>query len=211
MSTVMKLPRALATSAILLALAAACARGAEQRKTAPPVKSVAAPARPAPRPVPAAAQPKPAPVQPEPAQPAGATFPGQTGSSPQPQMPTKPVDASAPFTYNADGRRDPFISLIGKGSDPKNPGTRPPGVPGLLIGEVSVKGIVRNSSGYVALIQGADNKTYVVKAGDHLLDGTVKSVVPDAVVFSQDVSDPLSLVKQKEVRKPLRSAEGGRG
>ena len=130
----------------------------------------------------------------------------------QPAAPAaKPAEPGAPFTYNPDGRRDPFVSLLGKGSDGKGQGTRPPGVPGLLINEVSVKGIVRNSTGFVALIQGSDNKTYVVKAGDRLLDGTVKSVVADAVVFSQDVSDPLSLVKQKEIRKPLRSAEGGRG
>ena len=95
--------------------------------------------------------------------------------------------------------------------DPKTAGARPSGVAGLLINEVSVKGIVRNSSGFVALIQGPDNKTYVVKAGDRLMDGTVKSIVQDAVVFSQDVNDPLSLVKQKEIRKALRSPEGGRG
>lgn len=127
------------------------------------------------------------------------------GSSP------KPAEAGALFNYNPEGRRDPFVSLIGKGSDPKNAGARPPGVPGLLINEVSVKGIVRNSAGFVAMIQGPDNKTYVVKSGDRLMDGTVKSILQDAVVFSQDVNDPLSLVKQKEIRKSLRSAEGGRG
>jgi type IV pilus assembly protein PilP len=124
----------------------------------------------------------------------------------------KPAEASAPFTYNPEGRRDPFVSLLGRGSnDPKTQGARPAGVPGLLINEVSVKGIVRNSTGFVALIQGPDNKTYIVKAGDRLMDGSVKSIVQDAVVFSQDVNDPLSLVKQKEIRKALRSAEGGRG
>lgn len=124
---------------------------------------------------------------------------------------SKPAEAGAPFTYNPEGRRDPFVSLVGRGNDPKAQGVRPPGVPGLLINEVSVKGIVRNSVGFVALIQGPDNKTYVVKAGDRLMDGAVKSIVQDAVVFSQDVNDPLSLVKQKEIRKALRSAEGGRG
>jgi Tfp pilus assembly protein PilP len=127
------------------------------------------------------------------------------------QQTSKPAEAGAPFTYNPEGRRDPFVSLVGKGNDPKAQGVRPPGVPGLLINEVSVKGIVRNSVGFVALIQGPDNKTYVVKAGDRLMDGAVKSIVQDAVVFSQDVNDPLSLVKQKEIRKVLRSAEGGRG
>jgi len=127
------------------------------------------------------------------------------------QQPSKPAEAGAPFTYNPEGRRDPFVSLIGKGNDPKSQGARPSGVPGLLINEVSVKGIVRNSTGFVALIQGPDNKTYVVKAGDRLMDGSVKSIIQDAVVFAQDVNDPLSLVKQKEIRKALRAAEGGRG
>lgn len=140
-----------------------------------------------------------------------AAAPPATAALPSSQPVSKPAEAGAPFTYNPEGRRDPFVSLIGKGSDPKNAGTRPPGVPGLLINEVSVKGIVRNSTGFVAMIQGSDNKTYVVKAGDRLMDGTVKSIVQDAVVFSQDVNDPLSLVKQKEIRKSLRSAEGGRG
>jgi type IV pilus assembly protein PilP len=140
------------------------------------------------------AQPTPAPAQPPAEKPAGVT----------PEPP-------APFTYNPEGRRDPFVSLLGRGSDPKSQGVRPTGVPGLLINEVSVKGIVRNSAGFVALIQGPDNKTYAVKAGDRLMDGTVKSIVQDAVVFSQDVNDPLSLVKQKEIRKTLRSADGGRG
>jgi Tfp pilus assembly protein PilP len=127
------------------------------------------------------------------------------------QQTAKPAEAGAPFTYNPEGRRDPFVSLVGKGNDPKTPGARLPGVPGLLINEVSVKGIVRNSAGFVALIQGPDNKTYVVKAGDRLMDGSVKAIIQDAVVFSQDVNDPLSLVKQKEIRKALRAAEGGRG
>ena len=127
------------------------------------------------------------------------------------QQTAKPAEAGAPFTFNPEGRRDPFVSLLGRGNDPKTQGVRPTGVPGLLINEVSVKGIVRNSTGFVAMIQGPDNKTYVVKAGDRLMDGSVKSILQDAVVFSQDVNDPLSLVKQKEIRKALRSAEGGRG
>ncbi len=90
-------------------------------------------------------------------------------------------------------------------------GSRPAGVAGLLISEISIKGIVRDGSGFIAMVQGPDNRAYVVRAGDRLMDGTVKAMVQDAVVFSQDVNDPLSLVKQKEIRKNLRSTEGGRG
>jgi len=158
---------------------------------------------PAPPPAAQPAKPKTGTPAPAPAAPPAQPPAGQTA---QP-----PAEGPSTFTYNPDGRRDPFISLLGRGSDPKSKGTRPAGVPGLLINEVSVKGIVRNTSGFVALIQGPDNKTYVVKAGDRLMDGTVKSIVQDAVVFSQDVNDPLSLVKQKEIRKALRSVDGGRG
>jgi hypothetical protein len=132
------------------------------------------------------------------AKPAAVTPPAVTAELPSPA-----------YTYNAEGRRDPFLSLIGRGNDAK--GARPLGVTGLLINEVNIKGIVRDRTGYVAMIQGPDNKTFVVKAGDRLMDGTVKSIVQDAVVFSQDVNDPLSLIKQKEIRKTLRTIEGGRG
>ena len=120
-----------------------------------------------------------------------------------------PVEPPAGFTYDAEGRRDPFLSLLGRGNDPRTATARPAGVPGLLIADVTVKGIVRNRGGFIAMIAGSDNKTYIVRAGDKLFDGSVKSIVQDKVIFSQDVNDPLSLVKQREIPKPVRQAEGG--
>lgn len=116
------------------------------------------------------------------------------------------------YTYRPGGRRDPFVSLVGRGSDPQTT-SRAPGLAGMLINEVSLKGIVfmKARAGYVAMLQGPDKKTYVVRSGDRLLDGSVKSITADTVVFSQDVNDPLSLVKQREVRKTLRSGGENRG
>ena len=131
------------------------------------------------------------------AAPAGAVEPPKTG---QP--------APAPFSYEPEGRRDPFLSLLGRGNNPTMTVSRPSGVAGLLISDVSVKGIVRDKGGFIAMIQGSDSKTYIVRPGDHLFDGSVKSIVADKVVFSQDVTDPLSLVKQREVPKAVRPAEG---
>jgi hypothetical protein len=142
---------------------------------------------------------QPAPPKPEtpaPAAPAGETPP------PGPQG----------YAYDPAGRRDPFVSLLRRGADPRTAGSRPNGVPGLLIGEVTVKGIVRDRSGFIAMIQGPDNKqTFIIRAGEKLLDGSVKAITADSVVFSQDVNDPLSLVKQKEIRKTVRPIEPGRG
>lgn len=123
-----------------------------------------------------------------------------------------PVEAASPnHSYSREGRRDPFVSLVGRVGEANSDGVRPVGLPGILIQEVSLKGIVRQSSGFVAMVQGPDKKTYTARPGQRLFDGTVKSITHDAVVFSQDVTDPLSLVKQREVRKTLRSNEEGQG
>jgi hypothetical protein len=39
------------------------------------------------------------------------------------------------------------------------------------------------------------------------MDGTVRTITPEAVVILQQVRDPLSLDKQREVRKTLRQIE----
>jgi hypothetical protein len=113
--------------------------------------------------------------------------------------------AAPPYTYDPNGRRDPFVSLLFRGGDPHPTGaTRPSGLPGQLVGELNLKGILKSKAGYIAILQGSDNKTYIGRPGDRVMDGSIKSIVPDAVVFSQDVNDPLSLVKQREVRKAIR-------
>ena len=137
-------------------------------------------------------------------------------SAAQPTAASKPAEAPAPerpaYTYQPEGRRDPFISLLARGSDPGSTTSRPAGVPGLLINEITVKGIVRDRSGFIAIIQGPDTtKTFIVRNGEQLMDGAVKAIGVDTVVFSQDVNDPLSLVKQREVRKAVRPLDDQRG
>jgi len=46
-----------------------------------------------------------------------------------------------------------------------------------------------------------------VRAGDKLFDGTVRTISQNDMVILQQVNDPLSLEKQREVRKVLRQAE----
>ncbi|HET7618299.1 MAG TPA: hypothetical protein VFK20_07305, partial [Vicinamibacterales bacterium] len=89
--------------------------------------------------------------------------------------------------------------------DMRPSGGRPAGLAGQLIGEITVKGVLKDKSGYVAIVQAADTKTYIVHSGDRVMDGSIKSITADGIVFLQDVNDPLSLVKQREVRKAIRS------
>ena len=145
---------------------------------------------------------------PPPATPApAAAKPPAPGKPPVPvEQPTPTIDPA--YVYEPAGRRDPFISLVGRGDDKSAPMLRPAGLAGLLIGEITVKGVVKDRNGFSALLQAADNKTYTVRTGDKLFDGSVKSINQEKVIFSQDVSDPLSLVKQREVSKPVRLADG---
>ena len=77
----------------------------------------------------------------------------------------------------------------------------------MAVADISVRGIMQSKGGLVAMVQGADNKTYIVHQGEKFLDGTLKSITPQTLVIVQEVSDPLSLVKHREVRKQLRSLE----
>jgi Tfp pilus assembly protein PilP len=113
------------------------------------------------------------------------------------------------YTYESSGRRDPFVSLLRGGDDPQARalGARPPGLAGLTAAEVSLRGTVKSGTGFVALVQGSDNKTYIVRAGDKLLDGTVRTITATSMVILQQVNDPLSLQKEREVRKVIREAD----
>jgi Tfp pilus assembly protein PilP len=150
--------------------------------------------------------------------PAGAQAPkppaANPQAAPQPAVAEKPAGrvATTPeaFTYDSGGRRDPFLSLVGTGTEPRATAVRAEGIAGLTLAEISVRGIMQSRGLLIAMVQGPDNKTHIVHQGDKFVDGTVKSITPQGLVFVQDVNDPLSLVKQRELRKPLRNAEGGK-
>ena len=134
-----------------------------------------------------------------------------TGGSLLPAAEAQPRATSAPpaaFSYDGAGRRDPFVSLATRGSDPRSEGRlRYQGLSGISVGEVTVKGIVLFEGKLVAMVQAPDDRTYIVRTNDRLLDGAVRAVTPEAVVFVQQVNDPLSLIKEREIRKPLRVVE----
>ena len=142
-----------------------------------------------------------------------------SGQAPAPATPAAvtapPVPALEPqgYDYKPAGRRDPFISLVRRSTEAlgTSASIRPTGLAGLSTDEVVMRGVMKGRNGYSAIIRGADNRTYTgVKAGDELFDGTVKAVTADAIVILQNVSDPLSLAKKREVKKLLRPAQEAR-
>jgi Tfp pilus assembly protein PilP len=130
--------------------------------------------------------------------------PPASAPAPAPQAPAPPPET---YVYQSAGRRDPFLSPFGGSSESRQMSRRGDGPAGMTLAEISVRGILESRGTLVAMVQGPDNKTYIVHQGDKLLDGTIKSVIAQGLIVIQEVNDPLSLVKQREVRKLLRTLE----
>lgn len=137
----------------------------------------------------------------QPAQPASplATSPGTATPAPAPEA----------YTYDPAGRRDPFVTLLSRGIEPGT-GRKLTGLGSLATNEVMLRGVMQSRNAYVALLSGPDGKTFSARVNDRLIDGVIRSVTPEGIVIMQEVNDPLSLVKQREVRKGLRTAEDGK-
>lgn len=113
--------------------------------------------------------------------------------------------APGTYTYVPANRRDPFVSLIKPVEGSGRTQSKKPGMEGFLIQEVALRGIVKMPQGFVAMFQGADGKSYFVKAGQRLYDGAILAVDQSSVTFRQDVADPLSPVKTREFKRTLNN------
>ena len=94
------------------------------------------------------------------------------------------------------GRQDPFINLdVQKIERQKNAEAQLepvpsfeerqqqfPGVRGMLIKELALKGIVAKTDGNVAYFEGVDKKAHFIRSGDDLFNAKVKQIKKDGVV-----------------------------
>lgn len=120
----------------------------------------------------------------------------------------KPAETTTPGGYHYDPgkRRDPFVSLlIGRTLGKPN---RKPGIQGMLISEVDLKGIVKDSQGFTAMLSGPDHKVYFARVGVDLADGKVINITQTKVVFRQEIKDPLTLKPYRDIEKSLTPGEG---
>jgi Tfp pilus assembly protein PilP len=109
------------------------------------------------------------------------------------------------FSYDPAGRRDPFRSLregferaIDEESEP-----RPPGLPGMMVDEVRLEGIIETPNGILAFIQGRDSISYILRPGTKLYDGEVKEIQFDRVVFRKQSNDPKQLKPYEDVVREI--------
>jgi type IV pilus assembly protein PilP len=106
------------------------------------------------------------------------------------------------YRYDPQGRRDPFRSLIGP-TPRLDRGSRPEGVPGFLIDELKLQGVFKTRQGLTAMVNAPDNKGYLVRIGDKVLDGEIIRITATSIVFRQEVNDPTRIERYREVVKDL--------
>jgi Tfp pilus assembly protein PilP len=127
-----------------------------------------------------------------------------SGAGPAAQQQTAP---SAPAKPPAAKAPSQVLPPPARGTEGRPSGRRAEGLAGLGVNEIVLRGVLRSRGSYVAMVQGPDLKTYIVHPNDRLFDGTVRAITADSLVILQEVNDPLSLTKQREVRKTLRALE----
>ena len=106
-------------------------------------------------------------------------------------------------------RRDPFESLVSRQQAQdalaKN---LPPGKAGLQVGTLRLDGIVRAPNGMIAVVANPQQRTYFLREGDKLYDGTVEKISMEGVTFHEEGKDAFGKPVERQVSKRLYSTAG---
>jgi Tfp pilus assembly protein PilP len=172
--------------------APAATKPAQQSAPKPGIPSASKPAAQATKPVAKAGAKKP------PAKRAGKTVekPRTPGSAP-----------AASESEVKQARRDPFESLLGRQSN-KAPANLPPGKLGLQVSTLRLDGIVRAPNGMIAVVSNPQSRTYFLREGDRLYDGSVEKISMDGVSFHEEGKDAFGKPVERQVNKRIYSSPG---
>jgi hypothetical protein len=97
-----------------------------------------------------------------------------------PAAPEQRLEEHVTYQYNALGRRDPFVSLIGGAFVGADVGGEAPPDPG----GIRVVGIVWGANDQFAMVEDVRGNSYVLRKGDALQNGVVDELRRDALVVS---------------------------
>ena len=104
-------------------------------------------------------------------------------------------------------RRDPFESLLGRQLN-KAPANLPPGKLGLQVSTLRLDGIVRSPNGMIAVVSNPQARTYFLREGDRLYDGSVEKISMDGVSFHEEGKDAFGKPVERQVNKRIYSSPG---
>jgi len=188
---------------------------------APPAATKPAPASAA-KPSPTSQAGKPAAAATKPASPAGKpdTKPGakapakaaaKSPAKPRAKKPGKPATPRPPAPVVSEvrqARRDPFESLIGRNQGKGVAPNLPPGIHGLQVSTLRLDGVVKAPNGMIAVVSNPQSRTYFLREGDHLYDGSVEKISMDGVSFHEEGKDAFGKPVERQVNKRIYASPG---
>jgi hypothetical protein len=108
------------------------------------------------------------------------------------------------------GRRDPFITLVGKQSAGGGPMVNlPPGKGGLQVSTLILQGIVSGPNGMIAVVANPQKSVYFLRVGDDLFDGRVEKIEIGSVQFHEVGKDAFGKPVEREVTRKLNPSSIG--
>src|SRR5271156_1824928 len=117
---------------------------------------------------------------------------GESGASDQQVVPDS--------KYNANGRRDPFISPVVSRAGGSGCST---GKKCLEIGTINLRGVVHSEAGFIAVVSNSLNKAYFLRENDPVFNGYVVKITGDSIVFQETLQDRLGKTFTREVVKKI--------
>jgi Tfp pilus assembly protein PilP len=133
----------------------------------------------------------------------GAKPKGEVKAVEKPSTPGTAPEAAESEVKQA--RRDPFESLIGVR---KTQAVLPPGKLGLQVSTLRLDGIVRSPNGMIAVVSNPQSRTYFLREGDRLYDGSVEKISMDGVSFHEEGKDAFGKPVEHQVNKRIYSSPG---
>jgi len=178
-------------------------------KPAPQAAKPAAPT--ATKPAPQAAKPAGKPAGKPAAKPAAKAGAKKARAKPAVKAVEKPASpGSAPAAAESEvklARRDPFESLLGR-QQGKGAPNLPPGKLGLQVSTLRLDGLVRAPNGMIAVVSNPQARTYFLREGDRLYDGSVEKISMEGVSFHEEGKDAFGKPVERQVNKRIYSSPG---
>jgi hypothetical protein len=132
--------------------------------------------------------------------PAKATTPAKTVAEA-----AAPEKKPAPRPAGANGRRDPFVSVIRTVSSTTAAGSGcATGKRCLFIPELVLQGTVKDISGrMMAVVVNSAHRTYTLRENDQVFNGSVEKITTDSIIFREFTKDALGRESAREVVKKI--------
>jgi len=105
-------------------------------------------------------------------------------------------------------KRDPFDALLSKAQSNAAPENLPPGKAGLVVGSLKIDGIVNGKGGMIAIVSNPQQRTYFLREGDKLYDGSVDHITLEAISFNEVGKDAFGKPLERQVTKRLYPSPG---